>query len=191
MLEGVNLQVNKTIKAMSDNEQYGDEFWTVPQGKDGEPPRGDCDDYAMTKRRILEQYIPRSSMSLAFVDIFKDGAYKDSHAILIVHTLGGDMVLDNLSDKLRYPSETGYVFRGMSDPRAQSKWYKVEIPKNDYEALSREYFASAFNYKYPRLPTLIDENRARYAAFDGRLEWQIATGRKIDPPVRIPYAFNP
>ena len=48
-LQNVNEFINRAIRPMSDLQHYGrPEFWTIP--KDG---FGDCEDYALTKRKIL------------------------------------------------------------------------------------------------------------------------------------------
>ena len=89
-LSDVQYSVNHEIRPMSDEEQYG--------GKDmwvSEPPSmaGDCDDYAMTKRcRLIRDGIPASAMQIKKARTWRG----EMHAILVVETDEGEMVLDNL-----------------------------------------------------------------------------------------------
>lgn len=147
ILNTVNRSVNERIKPMADNDQYGGEFWTVPEPREDGSIRGDCDDYTMTKRRILESVLPKESMSVAFLDIYKKGVYENSHAVLVVHTLNGDYVLDNLTDDLKFPGDNpSYVFRGITDPHNQGKWWKVDVRDSSEFMSNRHYLASTLKH---------------------------------------------
>lgn len=156
ILNTVNRSVNARIKPMADNTQYGGEYWTVPEAREDGTLRGDCDDYTMTKRKILESVLPKESLSVAFLDIYKKGVYKDSHAVLVVHTLKGDYILDNLSDDLKFPGDNPtYVFRGITDPHDQKKWWRVDVRDSSELMNNKHYFASALKHSAfsSRFPT--------------------------------------
>lgn len=92
MLMGINRSVNDAIQYKTDAELYQKaDFWTVVHGI-GE---GDCDDYALTKRkRLMDLGLPADDLRLATCWT-EEGDY---HAVLTVETSKGTMVLDN-----RYP----------------------------------------------------------------------------------------
>lgn len=76
--------VNHWISPMSDQQQYGRaEYWNVVLQKG----RGDCEDYALTKRHVLMQLgVPAGAMYLIRTS---------DHMRLGVHLPGRDVILDN------------------------------------------------------------------------------------------------
>lgn len=103
LLARVNRNVNAAVAPMSDLDNYGvEERWTYPV--DG---RGDCEDYALLKRRLLiEAGLPRQALLITVVR----EANGDGHAVLTVVTDRGDMILDNKREGIRLWSATGYEF---------------------------------------------------------------------------------
>jgi predicted transglutaminase-like cysteine proteinase len=99
----VNNWVNETIKPLSDLEHWGVvERWSYPD--DG---YGDCEDYALLKRRMLiGAGWPREALLLTLVR----GADGEGHAVLMVTTDKGDYVLDNMSWDILLWSKIGYRF---------------------------------------------------------------------------------
>ncbi len=99
----VNKWVNETIKPLTDLEHWGVvERWSYPD--DG---YGDCEDYALLKRRVLvESGWPREALLLTVVR----GEEGEVHAVLTVTTDKGDYVLDNISSDILLWSRTGYRF---------------------------------------------------------------------------------
>jgi predicted transglutaminase-like cysteine proteinase len=92
----VNSHVNSTIRPRNDS---GADVWSVNVSV------GDCEDYALTKRRaLINAGIPASSLRIAYVKT-RSG---EGHAILVVKTKNGDYVLDNLNASVRPLSQTGY-----------------------------------------------------------------------------------
>ena len=98
----VNHWVNETIKPMPDLEHWGViERWSYPD--DG---YGDCEDYALLKRRMLiESGWPREALLLTVVRDEREG-----HAVLTVTTDKGDYVLDNINSDVLLWSNTSYRF---------------------------------------------------------------------------------
>ena len=103
-LNRINVQVNAFIEPVSNLEHWGTllDHWDYPT--DG---KGDCKIYALYKRKLLMDLgYPRQALLMTVVkDLQGNG-----HAILTVKTSKGELVLDNLSDDIRSPGETGYGF---------------------------------------------------------------------------------
>jgi predicted transglutaminase-like cysteine proteinase len=102
-LQQVNRHVNSTIAEMTDLEQYGrEDVWTLPTSG-----RGDCEDFALLKRKMLiERGWPASALSVT-VGATAEGV---AHAVLTVSTAQGQLVLDNLSSSILPPSRTGHTY---------------------------------------------------------------------------------
>lgn len=94
LLNQVNQTVNREVKKASDLDLYGmPEYWSLPRLVDGKL-YGDCEDYALEKRRrLIAAGVPESALSLA-VAVTARG---ESHAVLMISLKSGDMVLDNLT----------------------------------------------------------------------------------------------
>ncbi len=101
-LAEINKLVNDSIEPVTDMEIYGvTEHWTVPTDK------GDCEDYALLKRKLLIQRgWPESALLLTVVrDEVGDG-----HAVLTIRTAQGDYILDNKLDGVRIWTQTPYRY---------------------------------------------------------------------------------
>lgn len=101
-LDYVNRFVNRTVQPVTDRDQYGvDEYWTIPGA------RGDCEDYALLKKRTLvEREWPTAALLITVVlDEERQG-----HAILTARTDAGDLILDNKHDELKLWHQTPYQF---------------------------------------------------------------------------------
>jgi len=101
-LESVNRSVNAALEPVHDQDAYGiDEYWTLPVS------RGDCEDYALLKRKMLiDRGWPSSALLLTVVRDNLD----EGHAVLTVRSMQGDFILDNKVNLIRAWSETDYVF---------------------------------------------------------------------------------
>jgi len=81
------------------------------------PRKGDCKDYAITKRHtLLARGWPTRSLLLAEV-VIPSGEH---HLVLVVRTRESDLVLDNLTDSIRPVSQTTYRWvraQGAKDPK--------------------------------------------------------------------------
>lgn len=104
-LNAANGAVNTHMRPRTDMEVYGEEeHWASASDPQD---RGDCEDFALAKRRLLVQGgVPKSALSLAVVFSARTGR----HAILVVQTGQGDFVLDSLSAWVRPWRESGYIF---------------------------------------------------------------------------------
>jgi predicted transglutaminase-like cysteine proteinase len=94
LLNQINQSVNREVKKASDLDLYGmPEYWSLPRLIDGKL-YGDCEDYALEKRRrLIAAGVPESALSLA-VAITARG---EGHAVLMISLKSGDVVLDNLT----------------------------------------------------------------------------------------------
>jgi len=101
-LDDINRLINNAIAPATDLEVYGvKEYWTLPS------TRGDCEDYALLKRRMLiSRGWPVSSLLLTVVRDEKG----DGHAVLTARTLQGDFILDNKVEDVRLWNRTPYEF---------------------------------------------------------------------------------
>jgi predicted transglutaminase-like cysteine proteinase len=99
----VNRAVNERITAISDRERWGiEDSWNLPS--DG---YGDCEDIQLLKRKeLIERGLPRRAMRMTVV-IDEDG---DGHAVLMVRTDRGDLILDNRRMAILPWTQTGYVY---------------------------------------------------------------------------------
>ena len=94
MINLINREVNKDVQKADDFDLYGLlEFWSLPRVIDGKM-YGDCEDYALEKRRrLIAAGVPAEALSMA-VAVTARG---ESHAVLVVSFESGDWVLDNLT----------------------------------------------------------------------------------------------
>ena len=100
----INDIVNRTIKWRRDKLNN----WQL------EPHLGDCEDYALTKRsRLIKHGIPASSLRMAIVKKARDSG-EIGHAVLVVRTTRGDLVLDNMTSKIKKRENTDYRWIGMA-----------------------------------------------------------------------------
>jgi predicted transglutaminase-like cysteine proteinase len=101
-LDIINRTVNREIEPATDLEVYGqNEYWTIPV------TRGDCEDYALLKRkRLLALGWPTSSLLITVVRDEKG----EGHALLTARTVQGDFILDNKVDEVKLWTRTPYEF---------------------------------------------------------------------------------
>jgi predicted transglutaminase-like cysteine proteinase len=114
-LQRTNSEFNLTIKPVTDVEQYGAaEYWTYPGQS------GDCEDYVLAKRRVLlAEGWPASALMVAVVRR-PDG---EGHAVLVVRTDRGDLVLDNLRSDISLWMDTPYVY--VKQSASLASWMSV------------------------------------------------------------------
>lgn len=105
LLNDINRRVNREVQKADDFDLYGMiEYWSLPRVIDGKM-YGDCEDYALEKRRrLIEAGVPAAALSMA-VAVTARG---ESHAVLVVAMEQGDWVLDNLTPWATPWSELNY-----------------------------------------------------------------------------------
>ena len=114
----VSRSANAAIPSVSDMAQYGvPERWVLPTARGG-----DCEDYALFKKRALIQagIAPNRLLLATVLDRQNQG-----HAVLVLRTDQGDFVLDNVTDRVLPLHRTGYLFVRMQNPARPSGWVSV------------------------------------------------------------------
>jgi len=122
LLDKVNLGVNRAIRYVPDQQLYGDEdYWHLaltPGGK----AEGDCKDYVLEKRRaLIAAGVPTGALSIA---IARTG-WGETHAVLLVSTDKGELVLDSLSSWVQPWTKVRYQWMERQAPGRQLSWVSI------------------------------------------------------------------
>ena len=137
LLDEINRGVNSEIVATSDQVVYGvAEVWTDPLAQTGPLAkrsrgfaRGDCEDFALAKRdRLLKAGWPPEAMFMAVAYHPELGL----HAVLLVRTSEGDLVLDSRSPYVDVWSAAPYVWVERQVNATSVAWvrpYRAAIPE--------------------------------------------------------------
>jgi predicted transglutaminase-like cysteine proteinase len=116
-LQRINWQINTQIEPLSDVDHYQTvEYWTYPE------TAGDCEDYALAKRKLLmAKGWPAHSLLLSVAIEAKGTA----HAVLIAVTDNGDFVLDNQVLDILPWQNTPYVWDKRQSTTDPMRWVKL------------------------------------------------------------------
>ena len=119
-LERVNSDVNREIEFVSDWEFNGlVDVWDYPFAC-----KGDCEDFALEKRRrLIEAGFPSASLTMAIA--FHEVQFFP-HAVLLVETDKGTFLLDNLYDAVLCWDAVPYIFTHRERPDGQ--WIRFMLP---------------------------------------------------------------
>lgn len=110
-LQYVNGKVNRSIRFASDR---GDN-WGAKGGK------GDCEDYALEKRRqLIAMGLPASALRIAAVKTRRG----EGHAVLVVKTTKGDLILDNINKKIVTKTQAPYRWLAVATANPL-KWIRL------------------------------------------------------------------
>lgn len=116
ILNAVNREVNRSIKAASDQTAFGrKEFWTANARS------GDCEDFALAKRAKLRKIGFKASQLLLTMGY--NGS--EAHTVLVVRTRDGDYVMDNLDDEVVPVQSARMSFRKIQAPDHGGKWLQI------------------------------------------------------------------
>lgn len=136
--------VNENIAGISDEDHYHisakgiANWWTYPD--DG---KGNCNDYAILKKRLLiEAGWPSSSL---FLTVVLDH-HNEGHLVLMARTDRGDLILDNLEDKVLLWYQTGYTFLKRQSGENPDTWLSFS---NDVRNLDKVAALSATTAQQP------------------------------------------
>jgi predicted transglutaminase-like cysteine proteinase len=114
----INNAVNASVSPRTDMEMWGkEEVWSYPTNI------GDCEDYALEKRRRLMALGVHAGDLLMTVARQKNG---DGHAVLTVRTSHGDFILDNLEQRVLAWSDTEYTYLKRQSERNSGAWVSVD-----------------------------------------------------------------
>lgn len=113
-LSRINLAVNRTIRPVTDSQ--GADIWAVDVNS------GDCEDFALTKRRhLIAAGWPSRSLRIAVAET-SDG---EGHAVLVVKTSQGDLVLDNRTSFIRPWNRTDLTWLKIQSEENPKLWYEI------------------------------------------------------------------
>ena len=120
VVDEVNRATNRAIVQTPDRLQYGaEDYWNIPQSRNGERLRGDCEDFVLAKRAaLIARGLPSDALSIAMVTT----AWKESHAVLLISTDRGEYVLDNLDQRILPWAATSLTWRSRQRPGDILKW---------------------------------------------------------------------
>ena len=117
-LIGTNNRMNSEIVPITDEDLYQvGELWTYPDGY------GDCEDIALAKRRALVENGWEPSALLMAVVRERNG---NGHAVLMVRTDRGDLILDNQDGMVRLWNETNYQFVKRQSQTNAGEWVLID-----------------------------------------------------------------
>lgn len=117
-IRDINTSVNHRYEAKTDMEVYGrEEVWAYPV------TAGDCEDYALEKRKELAEKGFSLADLLITVVRKPDG---EGHAVLTVRTSDGDYILDNLTDDVKLWTDTSYTFLKRQASFNTGRWVTIE-----------------------------------------------------------------
>ena len=126
----VNNSVNTRIQPRTDMEMWGkEEVWSYPDNG-----FGDCEDYALEKRReLMSAGIPAGNL-LMTVARQPNG---DGHAVLTVRTSLGEFILDNLESKVLSWTDTDYTYLKRQSDQNSGVWVTINDGRADAVASVR------------------------------------------------------
>ena len=113
----VNAEVNAAVAPLTDMEIFGvEERWEYPTSV------GDCEDYALEKRkRLNEMGYPLGALLLTVARDAKGGG----HAVLTVVTDLGDFILDNLEQKVLLWKDTEIYYLKRQSGEDLNRWVSL------------------------------------------------------------------
>jgi predicted transglutaminase-like cysteine proteinase len=114
----INNAVNASVTPRTDMEIWGkEEVWSYPTNV------GDCEDYALEKRRrLMALGVPAGDLLITVVR----QPNGDGHAVLTVRTSRGDFILDNLEARVRPWWETPYTYLKRQSERNSGAWVAID-----------------------------------------------------------------
>jgi predicted transglutaminase-like cysteine proteinase len=123
LIAQTNEAVNRAIVERNDQEIYGvSEYWALPL--ETGLKAGDCEDYALEKRRaLIAAGVPAHALSIAVVVT----PQAQEHAVLLVATDRGEYVLDNLTPWLLPWTKTPYQWRERQVAGSASHWAMASV----------------------------------------------------------------
>lgn len=113
----INAHVNQIIKPRTDMQIWGqEEVWSYPVNY------GDCEDYALLKRRMLiEAGVPVNALLMTVVR----QPNGEGHAVLTMRTDRGDFILDNLAETVKIWTETDYTYIKRQSAYHSGQWVGI------------------------------------------------------------------
>jgi predicted transglutaminase-like cysteine proteinase len=111
-LGAVNTAVNRSIRGVNEPVDQ----WDI------DVTSGDCEDYALTKRsHLIAMGMSPRALRIA-VALTYEGI---GHAVLVIRTDRGDIVLDNRTDQIKYWSKVNLHWRMIHSGENPRIWYRL------------------------------------------------------------------
>lgn len=131
----VNAEVNAAVAPLTDMEIYGvEERWEYPTAV------GDCEDYALLKRkRLNEMGYPLGALLMTVARDSNGGG----HAVLTVVTDLGDFILDNIEQKVLLWREAEIYYLKRQSQRDLNVWVSLIDENNLLASSGRKQAPSA------------------------------------------------
>lgn len=129
-VKAINAQVNRAIYRSTDLQTYGrEEVWALPLQSG--VTYGDCEDYALEKRRaLLEAGFDHKNLNIAVVTTWAG----ERHAVLLVRAAEGEFVLDNLTSRVLPWNKAGYDWDERQVDGGTFDWVVVSQPPSKHSA---------------------------------------------------------
>ncbi len=127
-------QLWRTLTRVNAHVNHRATYELEPKGQDHGRPlssagwKGDCEDFALEKQRqLIAAGVNPRALRIASVSEDPDKPLSSNHAVLVVRTNQGDLVLDNDkgTSEIRHWQDTGYTFLGLQSPRQESRYNAV------------------------------------------------------------------
>lgn len=175
----INRQINRAMIGVTDQIAFGrTEFWTMPLSAPEYSslrtrPLADCEDFALEKRRaLIAAGIPETALYLAVAVSPRTSL----HAVLVVATVQGDLVLDNLNDWVVGFQETGYTWVKRQSTTSMLDWADA--------VQSERPNTRMFTSRETRVPTVRRESETQSPTIALASAWEpSADGPDMSEPV--------
>ncbi|MEO1291950.1 MAG: transglutaminase-like cysteine peptidase [Pseudomonadota bacterium] len=116
-LDTVNREINAAYVPATDYEAHGvADLWQMPH------VTADCEDYVIAKRQAL---IARGWPAEALLIGVVKGTLSPYHAVLVVRTDSGDLVLDNMRDEVLGWTHSGYEWVVRQSQHDPATWVRI------------------------------------------------------------------
>jgi predicted transglutaminase-like cysteine proteinase len=126
----INNSINRKVAPRTDMELWGkEEVWSYPNSG-----FGDCEDYALAKRRALISIGVPAGDLLMTVARQRNG---DGHAVLTVRTSLGEFILDNLESRVLSWTDTDYTYLKRQSSENSGVWVTINDGRSDAVASVR------------------------------------------------------
>lgn len=129
VISAINASINQAIIEVSDQDHFNvADLWTLPDSG-----QGDCEDFQLLKRHeLVARGFPKQALMMAVVRD-ENG---EGHAVLIVRTDRGDLVLDNRTDMIRDWQSTTYEFIKRQSQEVPTTWVYIGNPADTLDSVA-------------------------------------------------------
>ncbi len=126
----INNAYNTSITPVTDQQLYHvAEYWAYPSNG-----AGDCEDYALAKRRaLIDAGWPASTLLMTVVRQ-RNG---EGHAVLMVRTDRGDLILDNQDSLIKLWTDTPYQYLKRQSQADSGRWVDLHDSATRLASLTR------------------------------------------------------